>query len=82
MVNHLLKLRLVCYNKIKDGNALSDIVLVQIPLDAKENLEIIPPDHKFLGWFVDEDPFNIGAGYNLCLFLSPDGTVSTSYHRP
>ena len=119
------------YQLIKDGDFLSDIVVVQIPMHAKRNIgntglafypdgdicfqevmeqttydmdtdfdtwwntgvpfsklsgwcdrEIIPPGHKFLGWFRDENPFCIGAGYNCCLFLSPDGAVITSHHRP
>ena len=121
------------YQLIKDGDFLSDIIVVQLPLNAKRNTgnigvalsdcpdsdicfqevmeqaiydidtnfdawwdagvpfskllgwcseEIVPPGHKFLGWFRDEAPFCIGAGYNLCLFLSPNGTVVVSYHRP
>lgn len=44
--------------------------------------EIIPPGCRFLGWLADEDPFVMGAGYNLCLFLSPEGKVLTRFHRP
>ena len=133
------------YQLIKDGDGLSDIVVVQLPLDAKENTEnagvafpgcpgfenwgvyfhgysggdicfeevpeqedydldrdfnvwwstgvpfsklggwcdpeIIPPGCRFLGWFSDEQPFNIGADYNFGLFLSPEGRIITNYFQ-
>ncbi len=126
------------YQLITDGDYDSDIVVIQLPLHAKENLlkkglafpvspeyaggdiffeevleeeeynldipsefdhwwssgvphsklagwcdkEIVPAGCQFLGWFADEDPFVIGAGYSSCLFLAPDGTVTTRFYRP
>ena len=72
------------YQLIKDGDGLSDIVVVQLPLDAKENTEnagVAFPGCRFLGWFSDEQPFNIGADYNLGLFLSPEGRIITNYFQ-
>ena len=122
----------------EEGDYNSDIVVVQLPLNAKENIqqiglscpispdysggdiefevveeqdnynlddldefnqwekmrvlcskllgwcekEIIPSNWVFLGWLADEAPLVIGGGYNLCLFLTPEGKVVASYHRP
>ena len=126
------------YQLFEEGDYNSDIVVVQLPLNAKENIqqiglscpispdysggdiefevveeqdnynlddldefnqwekmrvlcskllgwcekEIIPSNWVFLGWLADEAPLVIGGGYNLCLFLTPEGKVVASYHRP
>lgn len=124
------------YQLILDGIYCPDIVILKIPLHARENVEGLglaypvspdyaggdidfeaveeqedydldrefdrwwdtgvsyskllswcgpeppPPGCEFLGWLADEDPFVIGAGYNVRIFLTPDGELVTDCRRP
>ena len=119
------------YQLFEEGFYNLDIVIIRLPLDAKENVQQIgvscpvSPDYAggdiefevveeaetfeenerkdidvfaskllgwypeeefekeytFLGWFADEDPFIIGAGYNCCLFANAKGEVVTKFFK-